>query len=151
MQTTTHLPVCGFRKMDEPRTSIRDYAACLVANPVYLSTWLAECVKQWGNWFTFVACYSVIQSLTDDPGVPVSLFLMSRRLPYLAWFTVSGFTADRANKGMVLVACCLLEGAVSLCLPLVHARQQLWWGKRCSHRLKPMHGCMDAAWQTQKA
>ncbi|KAG2496935.1 hypothetical protein HYH03_004941 [Edaphochlamys debaryana] len=83
--------------------------------------WLAECIKQAGNWFTFVAAYAVITELSaaDHPATHTALFLICRRAPYLVLFPLTGLAADRLNRGALLVVVCLLQGAVSFSLPLV--------------------------------
>ncbi|GIL75360.1 hypothetical protein Vretimale_7933 [Volvox reticuliferus] len=101
-------------------TRIQDYALCLWRNNIYAFMWLAECTKQAGNWFTFVAAYATIADLSgDDAALHTALFLVCRRLPYLVLFPLSGLAADRLNRGGLLIAACLLQSAVSFSLPLV--------------------------------
>ncbi|KAG2432001.1 hypothetical protein HYH02_013072 [Chlamydomonas schloesseri] len=108
-------------------TSWRDYPACLCNNWTYFCIWLADCVIKGGNWFTFISAYSVIAQLRpNDAATHTALFLICRRLPYLLLFPVTGLAADRLNRGALLVAVCLVEGAVSFTLPLVQQRQDIW-------------------------
>ncbi|KAG2431993.1 hypothetical protein HYH02_013066 [Chlamydomonas schloesseri] len=108
-------------------TAAKEYIHCLIYYPVYASIWIAECVKQAGNWFTFIAAYTVIARLSPfDAATHTALFLICRRLPYLLLFPVTGLAADRLNRGALLVAVCLVEGAASFTLPLVQQRQDIW-------------------------
>jgi hypothetical protein len=78
--------------------------------------------------FTFISAYSVIAQLRPtDAATHTALFLICRRLPYLLLFPVTGLAADRLNRGALLVAVCLVEGAVSFTLPLVQQRQDIWY------------------------
>lgn len=99
-------------------------------------------LHQAGNWFTFVAAFAVIQQLSPaaSASTHIALFLVCRRLPYLLLFPLSGLAADRLDRGLLLLACCLVEGAVSFSLPLVVLHRRLEWvGAGC---LTPddMHG-----------
>ncbi|KAG2422535.1 hypothetical protein HYH02_015422 [Chlamydomonas schloesseri] len=86
-------------------TAAKEYIHCLIYYPVYASIWIAECVKQAGNWFTFIAAYTVIARLSPfDAATHTALFLICRRLPYLLLFPVTGLAADRLNRGALLVA-----------------------------------------------
>ncbi|KAG2496934.1 hypothetical protein HYH03_004940 [Edaphochlamys debaryana] len=105
--------------VERAATSLRDYVAAL-SHTTYLYIWLAECIKQAGNWFTFVAAYAVITELSGaDAATHTALFLICRRAPYLVLFPLTGLAADRLNRGALLVVVCLLQGAVSFSLPLV--------------------------------
>ncbi|KAG2428993.1 hypothetical protein HXX76_011237 [Chlamydomonas incerta] len=87
------------------------------------------CVNSYSEnaWFTFIAAYAVIARLSPfDAATHTALFLICRRVPYLLLFPVTGLAADRLNRGALLVAVCLLEGAVSFTLPLVQQRQDIW-------------------------
>ncbi|PNW82981.1 hypothetical protein CHLRE_06g302000v5 [Chlamydomonas reinhardtii] len=108
-------------------TSLKDYPACLCNNLTYFCIWLADCVIKGGNWFTFISAYSVIAQLRpNDAATHTALFLICRRVPYLLLFPVTGLAADRLNRGALLVAVCLVEGAVSFTLPLVQQQQNIW-------------------------
>ncbi|GLI62002.1 hypothetical protein VaNZ11_004575 [Volvox africanus] len=112
--------------MTAQATRIQDYALCLWRNNIYAFMWLAECTKQAGNWFTYVAAYDIIAELSgDDAALHTALFLVCRRLPYLLLFPLSGLAADRLNRGSLLIAACLLQSAVSFSLPLVRMSRQI--------------------------
>ena len=77
--------------------------------------------------FTFIAAYAIISHLSPfDAATHTALFLICRRVPYLLLFPVTGLAADRLNRGALLVAVCLAEGAVSFTLPLVQQQQNIW-------------------------
>lgn len=110
-------------------TTLSDYHYTLANSSTYCLLWIAELVKQSGNWFTYVAAYSLLPSLlpqNSDPGFLIGLFLLCRRIPYLVWFPAAGFVADNVNRGAVLITCGVLEALVSFSLPFITSYDQIW-------------------------
>ncbi len=75
------------------------------------------------------------------------MFLVCRRLPYLLLFPLSGLAADRLDRGLLLLACCLVEGAVSFALPLVVLHRRL----ECVGRVPPRALCALPIRRLQRA
>lgn len=93
--------------------------------PAHTCTSPLQTLKQLGNWFTFVAAFRVLRALSPTPEIAISWFLLSRRIPYLLTFPLSGAAADHFNRGAILVASCALQAACNAGLVLVSERAHL--------------------------
>ena len=133
-QSMTEFATChlSFRTCDCASATRASTGVCLQAprparadgtHPAKLRIALVHITRR----FTFISAYSVIAQLRpNDAATHTALFLICRRVPYLLLFPVTGLAADRLNRGALLVAVCLAEGAVSFTLPLVQQQQNIW-------------------------
>jgi len=92
--------------------------ALLRENPRFRALWLSQVVSELGDWFQIVALLTLLPTGGGKAHV-VGGYLALRLLPMVVWAPVSGWVADRFDRGRVMIVCDLLRAAIVLCYPFV--------------------------------
>jgi MFS family permease len=102
------------------------YLRVLVDNGQFRKLWLAQVVSQLGDWFSSIALYTLILSLTGSAEA-VGIFVGAQFLPAALAGYWTGPLADRfGRRGLMLVAD-LGRGALALCYLFIDRPERVPW------------------------
>lgn len=107
-------------KEDDKMTTLHDYVRLLRENEVYRILFISYCIDNCGNWFTYVACISIIEHIGQSGALDTALFLISRLLPSVLFAGLLGPVADRYNKFTLLIVCSLGSALSVLLIVTLH-------------------------------
>ena len=84
-------------------SKIPTYRAVLAANDSFRRVWLGEVVSFLGDWFSLIALYTVVQTLTDS-ATAVAGVLVGKTLPIFLVTPFAGPLVDRVDRRLILLA-----------------------------------------------
>ena len=91
---------------------------------------IAQVVSFAGDWFAYVAFVGVVQDISDA-SILVTLIYVAQTLPAFLMTPVSGPTADRFNRQVVIATVSSVQSVAAIGLLLVDSNGTLWIGYVC--------------------
>ena len=102
------------------------YFQLIRTNRGFRNLWSAQVVSQLGDWFSHIAIYTLILSLTGSAEA-VGLFVGSQFLPAALAGYWTGPITDRFNRRSLMLLTDLLRAGLALCYLLVDRPERVFW------------------------
>ena len=104
-----------------------------------LTVWWLQIFSNLGNWFSYVSTLLVVDKLGGGRSILLSVVLISRFLPSIFLFPISGVFADRFDRVTILVVSNLIASGAVVLLPVVKTPNLLGYVFSCSPEHATLH------------
>ncbi len=115
------------------------YLELVVKNGKFRTLWLASIISFLGEWFNFIALFTLIITYTGSEAL-VGTLVAIRMLGFGLLQPIIGLISDRWSRKWIMVYSCGLQVFIALSFLLVDGKEDMWWMIGLSGLMMLLHG-----------